>query len=236
MSTVTEHASVLDVVGGSEPDRRRPAAVPARPARRRPGRPRVAGRRPAHAVGQDDVEGVGDRHGDLDGRPHHARGRRHPRQGAGAVREGGAPRPVRPVDAHGGRGLRLQRPRVDRRGGAARHRHPRRRGGHGVPVRPGHAAGQARRRPRRGRGRGRRDRHGHRPRGVPVGPLPAGARRDRRREAGVRRRAPQGDPGDRRACRGTTTCGARRGSRCSRAPTSSRPAPARCSPPPRSRS
>ena len=47
-------------------------------------------------------------------------------------------------------------------------------------------------------GRGR-DRHGDRPRRLPVGPLREGLRRDRPGEGGVRRRAPEGDPRDRRA-------------------------------------
>ena len=58
---------------------------------------------------------------------------------------------------------------------------------------------QARRRARRGRARGRRDRHGDRPRRLPLRPLREGRRRDRPGQGGVRRRAPEGDPRDRRA-------------------------------------
>ena len=41
-------------------------------------------------------QGLGDRPGDPDGRPDHPGGRRHPGQGARAVRQGAAPRPGRP--------------------------------------------------------------------------------------------------------------------------------------------
>ena len=47
--------------------------------------------------------------------------------------------------------------------------------------------------------RGRRGRHGDRPRRVPLRSLREGLRRDRAREGGVRRRAPQGHPRDGRA-------------------------------------
>ena len=46
----------------------------------------------------------------------------------------------------------------------------------------------------RRRARRRRDRHGDRPRRVPLRPLREGLRRDRARQGGVRRRAPEGDP------------------------------------------
>ena len=52
-------------------------------------------------------------------------------------------------------------------------------------------------------------------------------------QGGVRRRAPEGDPRDRRARHRTTTCAARRCSRWRPARTSSRPRPARSRPPPR---
>ena len=65
------------------------------------------------------AKAVGDRPGDLDDRPHHARGAGHPRQGARAVREGDAPRPGRPDRARGRRGLRLPRPGPGRGRGAA---------------------------------------------------------------------------------------------------------------------
>ena len=131
--------------------------------------------------------------------PHHARGRRHAGQGHGAVRQGGAARPARPVDPVGRRSVRLPRP------GA---------GGGGAP------AGQH----RQGRQRGRRLPGGLSPLDVRLdeirravadgadeidivlnrsaflaGRLPRGLRRDRGVEGGVRRRAPQGHPRDRRA-------------------------------------
>ena len=46
-----------------------------------------------HPLDQDDGEGLGHRHRHLDGRPHHARGRRHPRQGPLAW----PPRPAAPT-------------------------------------------------------------------------------------------------------------------------------------------
>ena len=49
-----------------------------------------------------------------------------------------------------------------------------------------------------------------------AGALRAGVRRDRRRQGGLRPRAPQGHPGDRRARHATTTSAAPPGSRCSR--------------------
>ena len=69
------------------------------------------------------------------------------------------------------------------------------------PSRPRGAGHQARRHPRRRRGRRRRDRHGHRPRRVPVRPLPRGLRGDRRGPRGLLATAgpPQGDLRDRRA-------------------------------------
>ena len=123
---------------------------------------------------------------DPDGRPDHARGPGHPRQGPRAVRQGDAPRPGRPDLPAGRRGLRLPRHGRDRQGGPRRHRRPRRRRRHRLPERPRRARHQARRHPRRGRGRRRRDRHGDRPRRVPLRPLPAGLRRDRRGHGGLR--------------------------------------------------
>ena len=153
-----------------------------------------------HPVDQDHRQGLGDRPGDLDDRPDHARGRGHPGQGARAVRQGAAARPGRPDAPAGRRGLRLPRHGRrwrSRRCAAAACTSP--------ASRPRSRAagrsldGQAGRHPRRGRGRRRRDRHGDRPRRVPVRPLPRGLRRDRRGQGGLRRRAPQGDPRDRRA-------------------------------------
>ena len=71
--------------------------------------------------------------------------------------------------------------------------------GHRVPVRPGVARGQARRRARRRGRRRRRGGHGHRPGRVPGRPVRPGLRGDPAGARGLRHRAPQGDPGDRRA-------------------------------------
>ena len=82
---------------GDHPLRRRrcAASCTACPASTRSApRPRAAGAR--HPLDQDHRQGVRPRPGDPDGRPDHARGRRHPRQGARAVREGDAARPGRP--------------------------------------------------------------------------------------------------------------------------------------------
>ena len=78
------------------PVRRLAAPVPARPARRRPGRRRGPRRRARHPLDQDHGQGVRDRPRDPDGRPDHARGPGHPRQGPRARRQGDAPRPGRP--------------------------------------------------------------------------------------------------------------------------------------------
>ena len=112
------------------------------------------------------------------------------------------PDPCEPGGPAGRGRVRLPGSRRRRRRGAARHARPDRRGGHGLPVGPGVAAGEAgrhRSRPRRGR---HRDRHGDRPRRVAQRPLRPGVRRDRRRPRVHRRpRAPEGHPGDRRAAR-----------------------------------
>ena len=155
-----------------------------------------------HPLDQDDGQGLGDRPGDLDDRPDHARGRGHAGQGARAVRQGAAARPGRPDRPAGRRGLRLPRH------GAASP--PRRCAGSGVhvasvatafPSRPGAARRSSSPTPRDAvRGRRRRDRHGDRPRRVPGRPLPRGLRRDRGRQGRpAATRAPQGDPRDRRA-------------------------------------
>ena len=88
---------------------------------------------------------------------------------------------------------------ADRGGAAARLERQGRLGRDRVPVRPVAARRQARRRARGGRARRRRDRHGDRPRRLPLRPLREGLRRDRQGEGGLRRRAPEGDPRDRRA-------------------------------------
>ena len=87
----------------------RPAPLPARPARCGPGRRRGPRRRARHPVDQDHRQGVRHRPGDPDGRPHHARGPGHPRQGPRAGVQGDAPRPRRPDLPAGRRGLRLPR-------------------------------------------------------------------------------------------------------------------------------
>ena len=120
--------------------------------------------------------------------------------------------------------------------GARRIGHPRRRRRHRVPLGPGPARRQARRRPGRGRRRRRRDRHGHRPGRLPGRALPRRARRDRRHQAGLRRRPPQGHPGDGRAGHlRQRPPGVVAGDAGGRA-TSSRRRPARSPPPPRCRS
>ncbi len=137
--------------------------------------------------------------GDLDARPHHARGRRHPRQGARPLRQGGLPRPGPPGGAVVRGGLRLPGAGRRRRRGAAGHRRADGRGGDRLPVGAGVAGGQAAR--DRGGRRGRRpgDRHGHLARGVPGRRRRARAGGDRARARGVRRRPPEGDPRDGRA-------------------------------------
>ena len=83
----------------------------------------------------------------------------------------------------------------------------------GVPERPGVTSREADRCEGCGRRGRRRGRHGHRPWRVPRRPAPARVRRDRRGEAGVRRRAPQGDPRDGRARHVRQRAPARRGCR-----------------------
>ena len=155
--------------------------------------------RARHALDQDHRQGVGDRHGHLDGRPDHAGGRRHPRQGALPGRQGPRPDPSDPScppvaavcvygdlagvarEALGGTGLHVA---------AVATAFPSGRASRAVKI----ADVQGRRRERR-----RRDRHGHRPRRLPHRPLPRRLRGDRRRQGGLRGRPPQGHPRDRRA-------------------------------------
>ena len=106
-------------------------------------------------------------------------------------------------------GLRLPEPRRRGEGELARLDGEGRVGRDGVPLGAVPARRQARGRPGRGRDRRRRDRHGDRPRRVPLRPLRAGLRRDRPRQGGVRRRAPEGDPRDRASSAPTTTSAAR---------------------------
>ena len=124
----------------------------------------------------------------------------HARQGRRARLEGDSPRSRGCERSLGGRALRLPEPRAHR-GRAARGQ--RREGGVGrdrVPLRP---VADSRSKVDEVRwvvrARRRRGRHGDRPRRVPVGALREGLRRDRPREGGLRRRAPEGDPRDRRA-------------------------------------
>ena len=105
------HARGADRLGGR---RRHPsdAIAPALPRTGSPASTRSARRRAPrawHPLDQDDRQGVRHRPRDPDGRPHHARGPGHPRQGARAVRQGDAPRPDRPDLPVDGRGLRLPR-------------------------------------------------------------------------------------------------------------------------------
>ena len=166
---------------------------------RRPGRGRGARGRAREALDQARGEALRARardplHGSDD-----ARGSGHAGQGRGALLEGGASRPDRPAHPFGRGGVRLSEPRSRRGRAAARERREGRVGRDRVPVRAVAARGEARRGAlgrRAGRGRGR---HGDRPRRVPLGALREGLRRDRAREGSVRRRAPEGDPRDRRA-------------------------------------
>ena len=161
--------------------------VPARTPWCGPGRRRGPGRLPRHPVDQDHRQGLRPRPGHPDGRPDHARGLRHPRQGPGAVLEGDAARPGRPVLPAGRGGVRLPRHGADRPRDARRLRRAHRLGGHRVPLGPRGARHQARRHPRRRRGGRPRDRHGDRPGRVPGRPLPRGVRGDRRRPRSLRR-------------------------------------------------
>ena len=178
---------------------RRIARLPARAARGGPGGGRGARGHAGQPVHQDHGQAVGARHGHLDDRPDHAGGPGHAGQGPRAVRQGQAPRPRRPDRADGRRRLRVPGPGPRRRGRAEGQRGARGQRGHRVPQRADQPGGQARRREVRGLGGRRRGGHGHRPRRLPGRGLPAGLRRDRRGQGGLRRRSPQGDPGDRRA-------------------------------------
>ena len=148
------------------------------------------------------AKAVGDRPGDPDGRPDHAGGRGHARQGAGAVRQGAAPRPGRPGGARRSRRSASTRRWSPARGrGAARHAACTL-----ASVATAFPSGQAplavKLADTRGgrRRRRRRDRHGDQPGRVPGRPLRArSTRRSCAVQGGLRRRASQGDPGDRRA-------------------------------------
>ena len=188
----------------TQPPPTRPAPLPARTPGRGPGGRGTARRRARHPLDQDHRQGLRDRPGDPDGRPDHARGRRHPRQGAGAGQQGDAAGPVRPDLPRGGGGLRLPRHGPLREGDAGFLRRTHRLGGHRLPQRSRRDGHQARRRQGRRRRGCRRGRHGDRPGRVPLRALHGGLRGDRRRARGVRparreERAPQGDLRDRRA-------------------------------------
>ena len=120
-------------------------------------------------------------------------------QGRRALLEGHAAGPRRPRRAARGGGLRLPEPRRGREGAAGRKRREGRVGRHGVPVGAEPDRDQGRRDARGRRARGGRGGHGDRPRRVPLGPVLEGLRRDRPRQGGLRRRAPQGHPRDGRA-------------------------------------
>ena len=165
----------------------------------RPGRARGARRHAREAKHQEGGEGLRARARGADDRPDDARGLRHAGQGRGARLEGRAPRPVGRERAVGRRALRLPEPRPDRGRAPARQRRQGRLGRDRVPVGPVAARDEARRGALGGRARRRRGRHGDRPRRLPRRPLREGLRRDRAREGGLRRGAPEGDPRDRRA-------------------------------------
>ena len=186
--------------------RRRPATTPrcggsCTACRRRPGRRRGPRGRAGHPQHQDDRQGLGDRHGDPDGRPDHARGRRHAtaRCARCAPRRCGPTRPIRrapPVAA-----VCVYPDLVETAvAGAARHgrcRSPasrRRSRPAGRRWRPSSST-CARRSPP-----ARRDRHGDRPRRVPRRATTGRcSTRSSRSKQACGARAPEGDPRDRRA-------------------------------------
>ena len=185
-----------------------------------------------HPLDQDHEQGLGHRHRHLDDRPHHPRGRRHPRQGALAC----APRPWCPTPP-----TRPPRGRPRSASTATWSPPPRRpsasSGIHvaavatAFPSRAARACRSSSPTPRDAvERRRRRDRHGHRPRRVPRGRLPHRLQPDRRGEG-----RPAAAPTSRSSWRPaswspTTTSAAPRGCRCSAAATSSRPPPARSPP------
>ena len=116
---------------------------------------------------------------------------------------------------------------ADRRRRVARQRGPPGQRRDRLPVRSGPARGQAGRHPGRGRRGRRRDRHGDQPGRLPGRQLPARLRRDRRGQAGLRRRPISRSSWRRASWSPTTTCAGPAGWRCWPAPTSSRPRPAK---------
>ena len=96
------------------------------------------------AVDQEGGEALGARDRRPDDGPDDARGRRHARQGRGALLEGRAARPGRPHHPVGRRGLRLPEPRAGGEGAARRHGRQGRGRRHVLPLRPGAARREAR--------------------------------------------------------------------------------------------
>ena len=166
---------------------------------RRSGRRRGPRGRAREALDQARGEAVRARSRDSLHGSHDARRLRHAGQGRGALLEGGASGSDRSRHPVGRRRVRLSEPRAGRRRAPARQRRQGRLGRDRVPVRAVAPCDEARG-GALGRGAGRgRGRHGDRPRRVPLRTVREGLRRDRARQGGVRRRAPEGDPRDRRA-------------------------------------
>ena len=193
----------------------------------RPGRRRGPGRRAQAPVDQEGLEDVGARPLDPDDGSDHARGEGHARQGPGDVRQGDAAAAGRPDDPVRRGGLRLPGARRRGEGRAQGLEREGRLGRHGLPVRPDVPRHQDHRDAGGGRGGRRRGRHGHRPRGVPRGRLPDGVRGDRRGQGGGRARRTSRSSSRPASSRPTTTSGGRACSRWRPARTSSRPRPAR---------
>ena len=162
-------------------------------------RARGARRHTRQTLDQEGLEAAGVRARRADDGSDHSGGRGHARQGGSALLEGHAARPERSVRPLGRGRVRLPESRAGGRCAPARLERQGRLRRHGVPVRSVPACSEARRCPGGGRARRRRDRHGDRPRRLPLRPLRKGLRRDRQGEGSLWRRAPEGDPGDRRA-------------------------------------
>ena len=240
MSTATDvdpTERARDLLGVSRLTNRGPHHVAARPPRRRPGGLRGPGRRPRHPLDQDDEQGVGHRHGHLDDRPHDARGRRHPGQGARPGAKALVPDPTDPTTPRPAAVCVYGDMVADRQ------------------ARPwASAASRSRRSPRPSRAAARACRSSS---PTPRMPSTAGADEidmviDRGAflagdyltvfdeiaagQGGLRRRAAQGDHGDRRAGHLRQRAARLVAVDARAAATSSRPPPARCRPPPPCRS
>ena len=174
------------------------------------------------------VEALGARSRDPDDRSHDPRGEGHPGQGPGPLREGDAPPAGRPDDPVGRGDLRLSR-----RSSPTRRRRSRARPSRSPRSRP------ASRRARRS-ATSSWPRPAQPPRPAPTrstwsstagrscrGDYLDRVRGDRRRQGRLRRRPPQGDPRDRRARDLRQRPPGERPGDGRRAPTSSRPRPAR---------